>query len=107
MQDPANGSAIFERQTTAHRRFHYNAVIEYGDASQRRSCIIWGISRAGARLSAETVADLPDTFSLVLAQNGSVRRLCQVRWRFDNHLVVQFLARETQPALSSNVVFVD
>jgi hypothetical protein len=107
MQDVANGSAISERQTRAHRRFHYNAVIEFGDASKRRSCIIWGISRAGARLSAETVVDLPDTFSLVLAQNGSVRRLCQVQWRFDNHLIVQFMARETQPALSKNIVFVD
>ena len=102
-------AAISETRLRMPGRFYYNAVIEYGDASNRRPCIIWGISGEGARLSAETVADLPDTFSLLLAENGSVRRLCQVQWRFDNQLAVQFLAREPQLAspLPRNIVFVD
>jgi PilZ domain-containing protein len=109
MKNAANASAISETRFRVRRQFHYNAVIEYGDASNRRPCIVWGISREGARISAETVADLPSTFSLLLAENGSVRRLCQVRWRFDNQLAVQFLARELQQALPlpRNIALVD
>jgi hypothetical protein len=109
MKNVANAAAISETRFRVRRRFHYNAVIEYGDASNRRPCIIWGLSREGARLSAETVADLPDTFCLLLAKNGSVRRLCQVQWRFDNQLAVQFLAREPQRAspLPRDIALID
>ena len=109
MKNAASASAISETRFRVRRRFHYNAVIEYGDAPSRRPCIMWGLSREGARLSAETVADVPDTFSLLLVENGSVRRLCQVQWRFDNQLAVQFLAREPQQAspLPTNIALVD
>jgi hypothetical protein len=84
------GTEFSENRTNRRNRFHYKALIEFGDNLQQRPCIIWDISQLGARISAETVADLPNTFDVVLAERGNVRRLCHVQWRFDNQLKVLF-----------------
>ncbi len=56
----------------------------------RIPCVVWDISDGGARLAAPRPSDLPPAFKL-LTRDGDVERLCQVVWRNDKQLGVEFL----------------
>ena len=86
------------------RRYYHKAQIEFGSEMHRRPCIIWDISHSGARISAETVSDLPDTFDVLLTDNGNVRRVCQVQSRFDNQLGVRLFKKAEHSVLSPSTV---
>jgi hypothetical protein len=49
------------------------------------------LSHSGARLQLNETGALPDEFILVMARNGTVRRCCQVIWRAEHTVGVQFL----------------
>jgi len=91
-----NGAAPFhEKRANKRKRFYYKASLSFAD--QQHDCIIWDVSRSGARLSAEMASDLPDTFEILLTKEGNVRRLCRVQWRFDNQLGIRFVPKSCSP----------
>ena len=52
---------------------------------------ILDISEGGARLQAERPAEIPDCFILVLSEHAQTFRLCQVRWRSEDELGIEFM----------------
>ena len=53
-------------------------------------CNLLDISDGGARLSFNRPAELPEHFLLVLSLNEGAFRRCEVRWRSETELGVQF-----------------
>ena len=60
------------------------------DGSALGQCAILDVSEGGARLRVTRPADIPDSFILALSQNAKAFRRCQVRWRSETELGVQF-----------------
>jgi hypothetical protein len=58
------------------------------------ACVVWDLSRHGARLTAAHSAGLPDVFSLTLGRDGSLRQHCRVVWRKQPYLGVKFIGAE-------------
>jgi hypothetical protein len=67
------------------------AWIELAGDSARIPCVIWDISDGGARLAAPRPRELPPAFKLILTRDGDAERLCQVVWRSDKQVGVEFL----------------
>ena len=77
-----------KRKTRRHRlRRHAWVVLE---ADQRCECVITNISDHGAHINAADSDALPDTFVLLLAENGATRRRCRVIWRKPREVGVKF-----------------
>ena len=74
---------------------HYPAWIEIG-AAETRECQLADVSLHGARLIVQSPADLPDSFTLRLSQDGTTRRKCQVVWRSQSELGLEF-RKEPKP----------
>ena len=72
------------------RQFHYNARILVDKNVPLIDCSISDISATGARIALENHETLPDTFMLLLTQNGGARRHCRVVWREEFMIGVQF-----------------
>jgi hypothetical protein len=51
------------------------------EADQRCECLITNISDRGAHINVADPEALPDSFVLLLAENGATRRRCRVIWR--------------------------
>ena len=60
------------------------------DASQRCACVITNISDRGAHISIADSEALPDSFVLLLAENGATRRRCRVIWRKPREVGIKF-----------------
>lgn len=58
----------------------YSAWIVLG-TDQLLCCSLSDISDSGARLEADKAKDVPDFFTLLLADNGAAKRKCRVVWR--------------------------
>lgn len=54
------------------------------------NCTLMDISVGGARLKVERPAELPEFFVLVLASGARITRHCQIRWRSETEIGVQF-----------------
>jgi hypothetical protein len=54
-------------------------------------CTMIDVSAGGAQLEFDTSLDVPESFILVLANTGRVRRECKVAWRGPQRAGVQFL----------------
>src|SRR5262245_28407899 len=52
---------------------------------------ILDISEGGARVRVERRAEIPDCFVLVLSAHAQTFRLCQVRWRSEDELGIEFM----------------
>ena len=61
----------------------------------RIPCVVWDISDGGARLAAPRPSELPPAFKL-LTRDGDSERLCQVVWRSDKQIGVQFIQAWTE-----------
>lgn len=59
------------------------------DAGQRCECVI-NISDRGAHISIADSDALPDSFVLLLAENGATRRRCRVIWRKPREIGIKF-----------------
>ena len=86
----ADAGFIEKRQSPRHR-VQCPAWVDCGVGSQLRSCTVWDMSDAGARISIDAPAEVPGEFSLVFTIDGSVRRRCQVVWRSDGQLGARYL----------------
>jgi len=60
------------------------------DAGQRCECVITNISDRGAHISIADSDALPDSFVLLLAENGATRRRCRVIWRKAREIGIKF-----------------
>src|SRR4029078_4119718 len=60
------------------------------DAGQRCECVITNISDRGAHISIADSEALPDSFVLMLAENGATRRRCRVIWRKPREVGIKF-----------------
>lgn len=60
-------------------------------------CTLVNISATGAKLILKAPVDLPDSFILMLSKHGSVRRQCEVVWRAELEIGVQFIVSQTAP----------
>jgi methyl-accepting chemotaxis protein len=58
-----------------------------------RKCIVLDISASGARVATDRPRDLPER--LLISVRGRIHR-CQVIWRSDCEIGVEFLANEMQ-----------
>ncbi len=87
----AEQARFVEQRQTPRQRVQCPAWIDLGDGSQVRSCTLWDVSEAGARISVEAPADVPREFFLVLSADGTVRRRCRVIWRSDEQIGARYL----------------
>jgi len=60
------------------------------DGGERCDCALFDISHIGARINIPDSDAIPDTFVLLLAENGAARRRCRVIWRKPRELGVKF-----------------
>jgi hypothetical protein len=60
------------------------------ETGQRCECHITNISNNGAHINIPDSEAIPDTFLLLLAENGSTRRRCRVIWRKPREIGVKF-----------------
>ena len=63
-------------------------VVLEGD--EPHGCSLSDISITGTRLDIDESKPIPDNFTLLLASNGSARRLCRVVWRKPRQIGVTF-----------------
>jgi len=54
-------------------------------------CAVSDLSSAGARLRVDPAAEIPNRFVLVLSEDGSLRRLCEIVWRKNDQMGIRFL----------------
>jgi hypothetical protein len=67
------------------------AWIELAGDGARIPCVVWDIPPGAARVAPPRPRELPPAFKLVLTRDGDSERLCQVVWRNDKQLGVEFL----------------
>jgi hypothetical protein len=60
------------------------------ETGQRHECAITNISDHGAHFNVADSDALPDSFVLLLAENGATRRRCRVIWRKPREVGVKF-----------------
>jgi hypothetical protein len=88
----AVGSKGSELRRKQRRLFNHAARIVTGKDAPPVPCHLADVSDSGARLSIEAGVELPDTFVLLLTENGVPRRYCRVAWRTGSMIGVKFLA---------------
>ena len=60
------------------------------EAGQRFGCVVTNISDRGAHINVADSDALPDSFVLLLAENGATRRRCRVIWRKPREIGIKF-----------------
>jgi hypothetical protein len=87
------GAMQIERRSGPRKAVDYPVFIDAGDGSAMRHGIVWDISDGGAKLIVSTLTNVPDKFTMLLASEPSVRYACQVVWRSDGQIGIEFLSR--------------
>jgi PilZ domain len=80
------------------------------ESGERCDCAVSDISDRGARINVHDIDAIPDSFVLLLAENGAARRECRVIWRkprevgvkFDTWLDARIRATQIKPGVSAN-----
>jgi hypothetical protein len=86
-------SMFKERRQALRYMFNRYARVQAELAGPSRDCLIVNMSENGVRLHSE-FADLPDDFTLVLAEGDRPRRSCRVVWRLGFEIGAQFTDRD-------------
>jgi hypothetical protein len=60
------------------------------ESGQRHECVVTNISDRGAHINVADSDALPDSFMLLLAENGATRRRCRVIWRKPREIGIKF-----------------
>ena len=69
------------------------ATVSFGADTPPVTCVIWDISKAGARLAvARPMPDLPRHFTLNVYKDGSVKWNCEVIWTDARFVGVRFIS---------------
>jgi hypothetical protein len=80
-----------EKRKYVRRAVSYPGKIDLGGGQPMRACTLHDVSDQGALITLAQIQDLPDEFSLVLGYHGTARRQCQVVWRSDRQIGVEFV----------------
>ena len=80
-----------DRRKTPRQEMQWKALIVGADGSIVAECVTMNVSANGARLLLPPSVEVPDSFDLVLAKIGGVRRQCEVTWRSDKGVGVKFV----------------
>ena len=78
-----------DKRKARRHRLRRNAWVVL-EAGQRLECVITNISDRGAHISIADSDALPDSFVLLLAENGATRRRCRVIWRKPREIGIKF-----------------
>jgi hypothetical protein len=73
-------------------------VILNRDRSVLGRCTMLDVSATGAQLRVNATSEVPREFTLILSKNGRVFRRCQIVWRCEDIVGVQFLAAPSPAA---------
>lgn len=84
----APGTTRSDKRRAARRDIKRAAKISF--ARKSLICIVRNISATGASIEAANLADIPDSFQLVLEMESTARR-CAVVWRKPRQIGVQFI----------------
>ena len=80
-----------EKRKTPRQDMLWKALIVGLGGSIVGECMMVNVSAAGAKLLLPPSVEVPDSFTLILAKNGGVRRPCEVTWRSDSRRRGQFV----------------
>ena len=82
------------------REVRIDAIIVNTAGALVGRCVMINVSASGARLTRLEPPDAPDKFDVVLTRDGTVRRHCEVAWRFEGDVGVRFvrIPRRVGPA---------
>ncbi len=78
-----------DKRKTRRHRLRRDAWLVPEDG-QRCDCVITNISDRGAHINIADSDAIPDSFLLLLAENGSTHRRCRVIWRKPREVGVKF-----------------
>ena len=78
-----------DKRKARRHRLRRNAWVML-EADQRCECVITNISDRGAHINVADSDALPDSFILLLAENGATRRRCRVIWRKPREIGIKF-----------------
>ena len=80
-------------------RYHFNryARIQVEMSGASRDCLIVNMSEDGVRLHSE-IAELPNEFTLVIADAEHPRRTCRVVWRLGFEIGAKYTDLDRLPA---------
>src|SRR5581483_3556795 len=78
-----------DKRKTRRYRLRHNAWL-MTEGGQRCECVVTDISDKGAHINIPDSDAVPDTFMLLLAENGSTRRRCRVIWSKPREIGVKF-----------------
>ncbi|HET7804919.1 MAG TPA: PilZ domain-containing protein [Pseudolabrys sp.] len=78
-----------DKRKARRHRLRRNAWVML-EADQRCECVITNISDRGAHINVADSHALPDSFILLLAENGATRRRCRVIWRKPREIGIKF-----------------
>ncbi len=77
-----------DNRSTQRKRTYKGGRIHLSAASTM-DCLVRSLSKSGASLEIETPVGIPDTFSLLIADEGRTRN-CRVAWRRLRRIGVKF-----------------
>jgi hypothetical protein len=88
----ATGAMAKEQRKAKRQRPDLHVWIETKEGALVKSTLL-DISDGGARLAAEDVPELKGQFVLRLTEDGRVSRKCQIVWRSEDVVGLQFVAK--------------
>ena len=79
-------------------RYHFNryARIQFEMSGPSRDCLIVNMSEEGVRLHSE-ITEMPNEFTLVIADSEHSRRSCRVVWRLGFEIGAKFTDLDRLP----------
>lgn len=80
-----------ERRRAARQDMQWRGLIVDAAGAILGRCLMVNVSATGAKLLLAAAEDVPDSFVLILAKNGEVKRQCEVTWRAEKSIGVQFI----------------
>jgi hypothetical protein len=80
-----------DKRSPSRQQVRCNGLILDAVGKMISPCILVNIFASGAKLKLPTPLKLPEEFVLSLAQSGGVQRRCQVAWRSNNDVGVEFV----------------
>jgi len=96
-----------ERRGSPRQPVHQSARIAVFELKTLADCAMSDLSSAGARLRVDPAADIPNRFLLLLSEDGSVRRLCEIIWRQNDQMGIKFLDSDVAPSGTHHAVLRD
>src|SRR5437588_12288505 len=89
-----------DNRVSRRRRMKLDARIHNSGGSTTFPCVMLDMSSTGARIQLNMPTEIPNEFTLLLSQNGEVRRRCRIVWQSGDVVGVRFIACVTSGPLS-------